>query len=264
MNINGLQRKAAQLVSDNSAGILTGVGIMGTIGTAVLTGRASFKAAEILEQRRKSYEEACALPGDPLYTLTKKDKIITAAPLFIPPVLAGTATITAIFMANRMSAQKAAALAAAYGLSEGRFKEYREKVEEKLGVKKEGTIRDEIAQDRVTANAPSKEVIVLTSGEVLCMDMFTGRYFRSSVETIKRAENSINEDLFDQQYASLTDFYNLIGLEGTTFSDELGWNRAITGLLEIKFSTAKTPDNEPCITMDFAKVPMTGYQQIHS
>ena len=54
-------------------------------------------------------------------------------------------------------------------------------------------IRDEIAQDRVNANPPnSREVLIAGTGEVLFFDMLTGRYFQSTMEDIKRAENKVN------------------------------------------------------------------------
>ena len=40
--------KLKYLLNENSTTILTAVGVVGTVGTAYLTGRATFKAAEII------------------------------------------------------------------------------------------------------------------------------------------------------------------------------------------------------------------------
>src|SRR5205814_1440714 len=116
-------------------------------------------------------------------------------------VAAGVGTIGAIIFANRISSKRAAALAAAYAISEGRFSEYKEKMKEKMGIQKEKKFADEITQERVNANPPTGSVLVLGAGDVLCRDEFTGRYFRSTVETIKRAENEVNHEIMHSGYA---------------------------------------------------------------
>lgn len=254
MNLSIITRKAGQFLEDNATTILTAGGVIGTTMTAILTAKATFKAAEII-----SLEENAE--GDE-HDLSTSEKVKLVWPHYIPPVVVGTATIGSIVAANYMSAKRAAALAAAYGISERQLKEYKDKVLEKVGPNKERALRDEIAQDRVT-NTPSKEVIVLASGDVLCFDMTTGRYFRGSVEKIRRAENTINQELFNHQYASLSHFYDEIGLPPTSFSDDVGWNLAQGGAFEVQFSTTRSPDDEPCIAIDFTTAPKTDYTQLY-
>ena len=43
--------KLKYLLNENSTTILTAAGVVGTVGTAVLTGRATFKAAELIRER---------------------------------------------------------------------------------------------------------------------------------------------------------------------------------------------------------------------
>lgn len=252
-----IQQKVRQLATENASAILTATGVVGTVGTAILTGRASFKAAEIIQQENSERGDQ-----DQLAT---RSKVQLVWPQFIPPVTVGTATIASIIMANRISAQKAAALAAAYGISESRLKEYKEKVSEKLTGPKNQAIKDEIAQDQVNANPPNKEVIIIAGGDVLCYDMLTGRYFQSTVEKIRSAENMINQALYNHQYASLSEFYENVGLPPTSFTDEVGWNMALLdrGALSVDFSTTTTPDNQPCLTVDFNNPPRPDYTQLY-
>jgi hypothetical protein len=252
MNIQFLQKRAETFVSDNASGILTGVGVVGTVATAVLAGRATLKASEVIAKEEVRYD----MDHDGLGEFDTKARVLAVWPLYLPPVAMGGITITSIVMANRMSAKRAAALAAAYGLSESRFQEYRTKVEERA-------VRDEIAQDHVTNNPPGKEVVVITGGEVLCLDLLSGRYFHSTVEQIKRCENWINHKLFEEQYVSLSEFYDELGLEGTTLSDHVGWNQVGTGPVEIKISTAKTPNEQPCITFDFNVAPISEFKKYY-
>ena len=260
--IADIQQKAQEILTENSSALLTAVGVVGTVGTAVLTGRASFKAAEIIQEKEfLDAEEATATDTD-IHIFSKREKVGMVWPLFLPPVGLGGATIVSIIMANRISAKKAAALAAAYGLSERRFEEYKAKALEKFGANKEEQLRDEIAQDRVTNN-PTKEVIILVGNDVLCYDMLTGRYFKSTVENIKKAENKLNQALFNHQYASLSEFYEDIGLEPTGFTDEVGWNQIKDGNLEVKISTTRSPDDQPCFAIDFNNPPHPDYTQLY-
>ena len=269
MNLKFIQDKAGQFLSENASTILTAAGVVGTTMTAVLTAKATFKAAEIIEMdrdvRRSELQEKIEEnpEWDPtLVELTTFDKVKMVWPHYIPPAVIATATIGSIVAANLMSAKRAAALAAAYGISERQLKEYKDKVLEKVGPSKEQAIRDEIAQERVTGNPP-REVLILAGNDVLCYDMITGRYFKSSMEEIKRAENTINNELFHHQYASLSHFYDEVGLAPTSYTDEVGWNMQTDGALEIQFTTTMSPDQKPCIAVDFNNPPHLEYTKLY-
>ena len=153
-------------------------------------------------------------------------------------------------------------MAAAYTVSEKAFEEYREKIVEKLGANKERQARDEVAQDRVNANPVGRtEVIVTGGGNVLCYDMYTGRYFQSDMETIKQAQNNLNHHILNNVYASLNDFYDMIGLSRIKTGDEIGWNS--DKLMEIYFSTTMSDDQKPCIAIDFSVEPVRNYFRTH-
>ena len=152
MRLTGLTRLAQRarfLVNENSTTILTSVGVIGTISTAYLTGRASFRAAQILEREKQGLEK---LNGDVLLpqlelTLARKIKLLWR--LYIPPIGAGITTIASIIFANKIASKKMAALAVASGISERALQEYKAKVVEKLGARQDVALRDEIAQDRI-------------------------------------------------------------------------------------------------------------------
>ncbi len=248
------QRRVRNLLQENASTLLTAGGVVGTVTTAVLTCRATFKAAEVIEFERidllNALPESDEIPDLPELDRNTKIKLVWTC--FIPPTLMGSATIGSIIMANRMSAQKAAALAAAYGLAEGRLNEYKEKVAEKLTPAKEQKIQDEIAQEKVS-NTPGASQIIVVDGEVLCFDQSTGRYFRSTMENIKRALNSTISEIFNHEYASATYFYEELDLPGTTWTDDVGWNREL--LPDLTYSTVLSEDGRPCIAIDFKVLP---------
>jgi hypothetical protein len=261
VNLSDLYHRGSYFVSDHSTGILTGIGVAGTVATAYLTGKAVLKADRILaEEQAARHREFKPGEGMPHPEMSGEEKFKLVWHVYIPPVAAGTSTILAIIMANRLASKEAAALTAAYVLSERSFQEYKEKVVEKMGETKEQAVRDDMAKSRVAKQDPPAgitEVILAGTGDVLCFDILTGRYFVSSMEKIRQAENKINFEIVNHQYASLSTFYDEIGLPPTGMSDMLGWN--LENRLEIRFSTQLTSDQRPCITIDFTYPPMPDY-----
>ena len=237
------------------------MGVTGVVTTAYLTGRASFKAAEIIrrddEQRRFvtdptdfHYEEA-----------SLKEKVKLVWPLYVAPASTAATTITAILMANHEASKKIAALTVASGISERALQEYKAKVVEKIGENKATAIRDEIAQDRVKTQPPtSNQIMMVGNGDVLCFDMTTGRYFTGAMEKLRAAENKVNYDILVHDYASLSSFYDEIGLAPTTYSDTVGWNS--NQRLELSFSTVMSEDDRPCIAIDFVNPPFIEYSHL--
>lgn len=264
--------KAKYLVKLNSPAILTGLGMSGTVVTAYLTGRASFKAAHILESEKRKIraqvrvrhmtnprtEEIENEVNEEIEDkLSRSTKIGLIWKLYVPPTAACATTIACIFVGNRISSTRVAALTTAVGVSERAFKEYKEKVIEKLGDREDQKIRDAVAQDRVNKYPPSNQVMVGSSGDVLFMDELTGRYFHSTVETVKRAENQMNRELNNHLSVSLSEFHDELGLPPTKYTEDVGWNP--THQIKTYFSTVMTPDNRPCIVMGFENPPFLEY-----
>lgn len=261
--------RAKFLLDDHSSTLLSAAAVGGTVATALLTGRATFKAAEIIAKEEEALKSELTFPDDEgpsvVYAtvarhLSKTEKVKLVWIQYLPPVAVGVTTITCIIVANKISSKKIAALAVAGGISERALQEYKEKVVERLGKTEDRKIRDEIAQDRVTNNpVNSREILIAGTGEVLCYDMTTGRYFQSTVEEIKRAENKVNYELIHFMSCSLSHFYDEIGLPSTSYTDSVGWNT--NNHMEVLFSTTMSADNRPCIAIDFSKPPIADYEK---
>jgi len=269
MYFAGIAHKAKFLLNQNSSTILTGVGVVGTVGTAMLTGRASFRAARILDDAHREItrdlEHSDEHNGDYIHygpiSLSKFDVVKLTWKYYLPPIGAGVVTITAIVFAHRIDAKRVVALTVASGISERALKEYREKVVEKLGDRQDTKLRDDIAQDRVNASPPSKELVITGEGRSLCMDALTGRYFMSTMEELKRAENHVNHIINAQMGASLSEFFDELGLAPTAYSDEVGWNP--DKLVELMISTTMSQDNRPCLVVDFDPHPFSSFLHFH-
>ena len=253
MTFLDLVRRAEKLTVDNSPLILTSIGVTGTLTTAFLTGKATLRATELIaaEQERLDRHETS-------HPLERKEKIKLVWKEYIPAAGVGVITIVCIVGANRIGMRRTAAMATALSLSERAIVEYKDKVVEKIGQNKEQAIRDEIVQDRVRTNPPGK-IIHTGTGETLCYDAYTGRYFWSSMEALKKAENDVNFQVLHEDYASLSDFYHRIGLGPTSTSDDVGWTT--DKRLEVEYTTTLFEDRSPCLAINFLVTPVRSYNR---
>lgn len=253
MNIAILAKRLQKATVDNSPTILSGIAIGGTLATAYLTGAATFKAARVLdeaEHNRTTLHEVVPRP------LEMKDKVKLTWKFYVPAGLMAFGTITAIVGANRVSTGRAAAMAVAYSAVEKAYSEYRDKVVETIGETKESDVRDRLAQDRVNRTPATGEQLLLNDHQVLFFEPFTGRYFKSDMETVKAGMNTINYRMISDMYATLSEFYEEIGLMPTSMSSEIGWS--VDHPMDIHFRTTMAEDGRtPCIVIDYHVMPTT-------
>jgi hypothetical protein len=251
MSIADIARKAGKLAIDHSPTILTSVGVAGVITTAFLAGKASFQAADVIRVR----EEEDGYADDPKLRMRHRAELVWK--LYIPAATTGFATVVCIIGANHVGGRRAASLAAATTILERSFDEYKAKVVEKLGERKEQQVHDEILQDRVRdTSVDGITIFGLVEGE-LCYDKFSDRYFRNTVEGIRAAENQLNYAVIHDNYASLDEFYTLLNMPSPGYSHSVGWNS--DRLLEVKVGAAPMLDGIPVITMEFKNEPLPDY-----
>lgn len=260
-NLQGLAKQAEKFASDNSPAILTALGLTGVLTTAYLSGKASFKAYDVLEEARKQKSWELTNQDDSPMPFTNKEKFQLLWKLYIPAVASATLTCGAIVLANRIGTRRTAAMTAAFTLSERAYSEYKDKVTETIGKNKAKKIRSDIAQDGVTRDDQRGQPALIITGEgtVPCKDAWSSQYFVSSMEDIKKAQNDTNWEVLNHGYASLTDFYMKVGggLEATKDSDNIGWNS--DKLMEVYFDTALSDKNGPVLVMDFAVAPIRNF-----
>ena len=246
-NLAKLVSNTRQFANKHSPEILTGIGIAGMITTTVLAVRATPKALQLIEEKKNE---------DWVDELSPLEVVKTAWKPYVPAAVTGIASVTCLIGASSVNAKRNAAVATAYKLSETALSEYREKVIETIGEKKEKTVRDKVAEERVKKNPVSKsEVIVTNNGTTLCFDPISARYFKSSIDKIKRAENELNKQMLHDisGYVSLNEFYDELGLDHTSVGDDLGWN--VDRLIDISFSSQLNDNGEPSVVLDYLVAP---------
>jgi hypothetical protein len=270
MDLSMLFKRAGKVAAENSPAILTALGVSGTLTTAYLAAKAGFKSVAVLQEAEENkkaeflgdalreVEEGPEPQGVTKMTpepLTTREKVEAVWPLYAPAVASAAFTVSAIILAARVSERRNAALAAAYTTVRESYTEYRAKNVEKIGKKKEQEVRDEIAQDRINRKPVSKGVLLLTKkgGETLIQDAWTGRFFTSSKALIDKAVNDFNSQLIKNDYGSLSEFWNLIGIPSTTDSDYIGWS--VDQLLEIDWTGVIDENEEPALSFTFKTLP---------
>ena len=239
----------------HSPEILTGIGVTGMITSTVLAVKATPKALQLIEE---------AKTGNDLYCekLPIKSVIKVAWKPYIPAAVTMVLSASCIIGASAVNTKRNAALATAYAISEKTLLTYKDKVIETIGEKKEKEIREKIAQDEIDKRQPSTQQVYITSkGNTLCMDTISGRYFKSDIDTLKKIVNELNRQMMYQNYISLDEFYNEIGLEPIKSSSRLGWNLD-DGLIELDFGTCLAENDEPCIVVDYSRLPKYDFDKL--
>lgn len=247
-------------VSKHSPEILTGIGVVGMFTTVVLAVKATPKALELIEEKK---EELNLEPED---NLTAVETVQAAWKPYIPAVATGVFATGCLIAANSVHAKRYAGLATAYQISTQALNEYREKVVETIGERKERVVHDKIAEDRIKKNPPSSSTILTTDmgGNTLCYDLHSGRYFKSDIDRIKRARNDLNYRMTSgmEMCISLNEFYDAIGLGRTDIGDQLGW-RIDEGQIDIHFGSFLTENDVPCVTVEYLNPPVYGYNKLY-
>ena len=240
-------------IKKHSPEILTGIGIAGMITTTVMAVRATPKALILIEERK---EEIGA------EKLEAMDMVKTTWACYIPAAITGTLSVACLIGASSVNARRNAALATAYTLSESALKDYQGKVIEMFGEKKNEAVKDAVAKDKIEKNpVVTREVIITEKGNTLCYDAISGRYFKSDIEKIKKAECELNRQMLDDMYVSLNDFYYEIGLDSVKLGDELGWN-VDSGYIDLSFSSQLASDGTPCLVIDYSVAPRYDYRNL--
>lgn len=246
MKVSTLLNTARDMVTKNSPHILTGLGCAGLVTTAVLTGTAVPEAMRIVEEK--------GLEEEPLL-----EKAKATWKVYIPAVVTGAVSIACIIGANAVNTRRNAALAALYSMTDTAFKDYKQKVVEEIGRAKEGKIRDAVMKDKIDKHpASDKEVIFTGSGDILCYDVLSDRYFQSSYETIRGAVNTLNFDLINHMWIPLNDLYSDIGLEPTKLGYDVGFDLSM-GQVDPHYSTQLSDKGVPCLVLDLDVYPRKGY-----
>lgn len=253
INLQKIVYKIGRSTVKHAPEILTGFGIAGMFTATSLAVAGTTKAVKVVENKKK--EEG-------VDSLTKSEVVKTCWKCYIPTASMLGVSTACLIGAHSVHASRTAALTAAYKISESAFAEYKEKVIETIGEKKEHEVRDRIAKDRVDNDPISRHDVIITGkGDTTCYDTWSKRYFKSDLDKIRRAVNTLNREMINDMYVSLNDFYDEIGLSHSELGYKMGWN-IDKGLIDIYPSAQLDENEEPCIAIAFTVEPQYNYDRL--
>ena len=251
-NVTALMKNLRVAAVKHGPEILTGVGIAGMIATTIMAVRATPKAIMLINER-ECEEHVEQLP--------KKEVIKTCWKCYIPAAVTGVSSVACLIGASSVNLKRNAALATAYTLSETALREYKEKVVETIGEKKEQAVRDAIAKDRIEKKSVQElDYIETGHGETRCYDWYTDRKFKSDIERLRSAVNELNSQMLDEGYVSLNDFYYALGLHSAGIGDALGWSYNRDKLVKLNLSS-QLDNGVPVMVLDFQVAPYYEYDK---
>lgn len=260
MNLSTFSKSLRTSLVKHSPEILTGIGIAGMITSTILAVKATPKALTLIAEA-----EDAKFDNGHGEALTKKEVIKAAWKPYIPAISTAVVSTACLVGSSSISVKRNAALATAYQLSKTALSEYKEKVVEEIGEKKEKNIREKVAQEKVHKKSiKESDVVVVGSGDVIFVEPICGKAFKSEIEHVRKVINDLNYRLLGgEEYIALSEFYDEVGLKHTKASDSLGWNLGRDGQIEVDFLAAKTEDGKPCLMLEYQVEPRCDYSTLY-
>ena len=179
---------------------------------------------------KKAAEESKEL-DDYNQLTTQKERMLWLKHLALPTTI-GIGTIACIIGSNVLNRHQQATMASAYALMSETFRKYKNEVKERYGEEVHHdsmrSIRlSPVNKDNYITNPGGWYNSTLDFGDdgetKLFFDVFSGRYFESTIEKVLQAEYAFNRNFILRGDATLAEFYEFLGLEPTPESKILGW-----------------------------------------
>lgn len=252
-DVSKLFNGAKVSMEKNAPAILIGLAILSGGTAVVLAIKDTPKALKRIEEKKQETG---------VDKLTPWETVKTTWPCYVPTALAFTFAAGCAVGSQSIHAKRNAALATAYKISETALVEYRDKVVETIGEKKEQTVRDKVAQEQINKTPFVPEEVSMTGkGNSLFLDPLSERYFISDKQFLHAAENKLNKKMMQSVCgsAALNDFYVEIGLEPVDESVgyTLGWN--VDYQIDLDIRPGESKDGRPCFVLRHYHPPKYGY-----
>ena len=238
-------RKGAMAFTNHTPEMLMVAGTGAFIATIVMAVKSSPDIEDTFEDALKeSNRLGMAKPKQVAYISVK------VAPKAAPTILMGASTLACFYGAHHIQTKRQIALASLYTMASQTLNTYQEKVIEEFGEEKHKSIIEKVlAEDEPIKDVGDDPDIYEGSGETLCYDRVTGRYFKSSPERIREAEGKISTRLIDEMWVPLNYFYECLGLDDFSFIGEaIGWDVQLC-LPRIEFRSMLDECNRPCLAL---------------
>lgn len=220
--MNGLLSKTKSFLKRSSPTILTCFSVAGVVGTTVLAVKATPKAVELIKNDSRRNHD-----GDP-YAYTKLEALQSCWRCYIPAAFVGLSTITCIIGINVLNKRNQASLASVYALLSESYQQYRKAAKTVYGEDADSKIKAQMAKDTYISDGGGYSVyspdLDSESEKILCYDLFSQRYFTSTIAAVLNAQYRVNRNLQLRGSVSINEFYEFLGIDKIENGDDIGWD----------------------------------------
>ena len=249
MNVyNGAKGK----VQKHSPEILMGVGVIGVVATTVTACRATMKLNDILDECVETREKIKEVAENPKYddkyseedaqkdlTINYVQTGVKIVKLYAPSVALGVFSVGCLLGSHNVMQKRNAALSAAYLTVDKSFKEYKQRVIDRVGEEVEKEIRYGIKAEEIETtiqNEDGTETTVKETVKTMDPNLYSdyarffdeaSPYWQSDPEYnlvfLKAQQQYANDLLRAKGRLFLNDVYDMLGIEKTKAGQIVGW-----------------------------------------
>lgn len=238
----------------HSPEILVGLGVVGTVTSAVMACRATTKISLILDETKDTidaiHETVEKAETDETINYTAQDAQkdlalvyvqsgIKFAKLYAPSVAFGVLSITSILAGTNILHKRNVALAAAYATIDSSFKQYRDRVVERFGKELDRELKYNIKSEKVeeiVVDEKGKEKKTTKSVDIIDpknINDYSRIFYEGNVGWdknpqytlmfLKQQQNWANDLLKRRGYLFLNEVYEMLGFSRIPDGQLIGW-----------------------------------------
>lgn len=233
--------RAGVVAQKYSPEILTAVGVVGTVTSAVMASRATLKLEPIIDSTKSGVEDIRSRRNDTdhsesdyakdlayIYTINAKDLV----KLYGPSITLGIASIGCLVGAQGVLKKRNIALAAAYKTVEHSFSEYRKRVISEFGEEKDREYRVPVTKTSLTSKETGKVKTVEhinpnnISGYARFFDELSQHWTKTpeyNLLFLRCQQNWANDMLQARGHLFLNEVYDALGLPRSKAGSVVGW-----------------------------------------
>lgn len=217
--------------------ILTGVGIVGVVTSAVLASRATLKLEPVTDEVKERLDDLKTRENSGQEVVKERTYVYTTGALrimklYAPSVTLGAVSIACILGGHGILRRRNVALLAAYRTIEEGFREYRKRVIDELGAEKDqeflyGTIESTVVDEET--GKKKKVRIVDPNGLSSYARIFeeTNKNWEKVSEYnllfLRSQQNYANDRLKARGYLFLNEVYEMLGFDKSQAGQVVGW-----------------------------------------
>lgn len=227
MIVVGGVKKLLLIANENLPLILSGAGVVGCFVSVYLGYQAGKKAPALIERRKEEIAAADGIDVEEV-TLTRWQTVQATASVVWKPAVAVGMTTLCIVASQYITAERLAALGAAYAMSEKKVKEITKAACEELSPDKADKTMAKADSAIIGDNVNVKFESMNGVGPVFAWDAWRGVPFWTSMDTINAIPGYVNGCFaMDDDVVTMDEIYEKLGLPcGNLLGKKYGFSRS--------------------------------------